>query len=154
MNRDKNQSVRWYLYTLLITVAFMLVAVGIRLSMARYSEESMRAAMEKTLSSSFDKGVKIGKRIPIPGSGLSYIHSYGLEKGKDGADRVVLVGITGSSGPFAAVFTCSSTGEARFRGLVGVAESANARKYGISDRVIGKWESRIGELMRKAGEKQ
>lgn len=154
MMQDKNQSAKWYLYTLLITVAFLLVAVGIRLSMARYSEESIRNAIERTLSSSLEKGVKVGKRIPIPGSGLSYIHSYGLEKGKDGVDRVVLVGITGSSGPFAAVFTCSSTGEVRFRGLVGVAEPANTRKYGISDRVIEKWESRIGELMRKAGEKQ
>lgn len=154
MTHDKNQTIRWYLYALLIATAFLLIAGIIHFTTARYSEDTIRNSMEKTLSLTLDKNVKLGKLIPIPASGLSYIHSYGLEKGKDGIDRAMLVGITGNEGPFGAVFTCSSAGDVRFRGLVGVADPRNAGKYGISDRVIEKWESRIGDLLRKTGEKE
>mgnify|MGYP001767551164 CR=1 FL=1 len=154
MTHDRNQTIRWYLYALLIAASFLLMAGIIRFATARYSEDTIRSAMEKTLSLTLEKGVKIGKRMPIPASGLSYIHSYGLEKGTDGIDRAMLVGITGNEGPFGAVFTCSSAGDVRFRGLVGVSDPRNARRYGISDGVIEKWESRIGDLLRKTGEKE
>lgn len=149
-----NQTVRWYLYSLLIVVVFMLVSGIIRLSTMRYSDETLRAAMVKTLTDTQGKDITLGNMVPFPGSGLSYIHSYEIASGKNGFDRAILVGLTGYSGPFAAVFAVTPTKHVIFQGLVGVAQPSNPQKYGISNRILDKWESRLEALLSNYGDNQ
>lgn len=131
----------------------VLVTISIHWFSAPLSEILLKESVAETLHGGGLTDVLPGDAEPIATASEAYSHAWAAMKGKRRTGTIYAVRLTGTAGPWPAVFVTQIDGETFFSGIPGRPDAiVTPVKYGLTPRVIESWVHRLDRFEAMKGE--